>query len=355
MSATLLLRQVTEATPDAPQAAPPPCQRPIVDWASAPLHVVWNGRSGRHEGATPFDQRLAELLQRAGRPFRLHQAARPRELPALADRVVQLARADGGIVVAAGGDGTINTVVQALWRWQVPFGVLPQGTFNYFGRAHGVAQETDEAVATLLAGLAQRQLKPVQVGLVNDRVFLVNASLGLYPELLEDRERMKRRYGRSRIVAWVSGALTLLRPHRGLQIQLRQIDPDGSASPPEPRRIATLFVGNNPLQFEQIGLDEAEAVRRGRLGAVVLAPAGRWALVKLALRGWWGRLRDADEIENFAFSRLEVGRLGRRAGQGGRVKVAFDGESARLQTPLEFRVAPLPLWLVVPPDLEPLP
>lgn len=355
MSATLLLRPVTEATADAPQAASRPCQRPAIDWASAPLHVVWNGRSGKHDGTAPFDRRLAELLQKAGRPFRLHQAAHPRELPALAERVVQQARSDGGVVVAAGGDGTINAVVQALWRWQVPFGVLPQGTFNYFGRAHGVSQETDAAVDTLLAGLAQRQFKPVQIGLVNNRVFLVNASLGLYPELLEDRERMKRRYGRSRVVAWIAAALTLLRPHRGLQIQMRQIDPDGSASPPEPRRIATLFVGNNPLQFEQIGLDEAEAVRRGRLGALMLAPTGRWGLFKLALHGWRGRLREADEIENFAFSRLEVGRLGRRAAPGRRIKVAFDGESARLETPLEFRVAPLPLWLVVPVGLEALP
>ncbi|HSI56089.1 MAG TPA: diacylglycerol kinase family protein [Ideonella sp.] len=361
------------ALPDAPAAASlplpavitPVCRRPRLDWAQAPLYVVLNARSGQHGGAPPLCERLNARLRAEGRRFRLLQANHPRELQGLARVAVNDAVSDGGIVVAAGGDGTINTVVQALWRQQVPFGVLPQGTFNFFGRSHGVSQETEAGIDTLLAGLAQQHLKPVQIGLVNDQVFLVNASLGLYPELLEDRERMKRRYGRSRAVAWLAGALTLMRPHRPLQIQLQQTDADGRSSE-EHRRIATLFVGNNPLQLEQVGLDEAEAVRRGHLAALTLAPMGPLALARLAARGWLGKLGATDEVNNFAFSQLQIGRMGRRGRRaaatpgaaeprGGRVKVAFDGESARLHTPLHFRVAPLPLWLVVPPGLPAIP
>jgi len=334
-------------------SAPPPCRRPQPHWDQAPLYVVLNARSGAHAGAPPLGERLAERLRAAGRRHRLFQANHPRELQGLARLAVNDALADGGVVVAAGGDGTINTVVQALWRHQLPFGVLPQGTFNYFGRSHGVSQETEPGIDTLLAGLAHRHLKPVQIGLVNEQVFLVNASLGLYPELLEDRERLKRRYGRSRAVAWLAGALTLMRPHRALQLQLQQTSPDGRSSQ-EQRRIATLFVGNNPLQLEQVGLDEAEAVRRGQLGALTLAPMGPLALGRLAARGWLGRLGAADEVNNFAFSQLQISRTGRRA-SAGRLKVAFDGESARLPLPLTFRVAPLPLWLLVPPALAPIP
>lgn len=354
------------------EAASPPgvawaCRRPQPEWAAAPLYIVLNARSGHHDGAQPLGQRLATRLKAEGRRFRLFQANQPRELPGLARLAAEDALSDGGIVVAAGGDGTINTVVQAVWRHQLPFGVLPQGTFNFFGRSHGVSQETDEGIATLLDGLARRHLKPVQIGLVNDQVFLVNASLGLYPELLEDRERMKRRYGRSRAVAWMAGALTLMRSHRPLQIQLQHTGADGRSSE-EQRRIATLFVGNNPLQLEQVGLDEAEAVRRGQLGALTLAPMGPLALARLAARGWLGKLGAADEVNNFSFSQLQVGRVGRRGraaggapspagatARGSRIKVAFDGESARLATPLTFRVAPLPLWLVVPPGLQPIP
>lgn len=52
---------------------------------------------------------------------------------------------------------------------------------------------------------------PVQVGTINDRVFLVNASLGVYPELQQNREAYKARFGRSRWVAFVAACATLLR------------------------------------------------------------------------------------------------------------------------------------------------
>jgi diacylglycerol kinase family enzyme len=68
----------------------------------------------------------------------------------------------------------------------------------------------------LFALLLRASPAPVQVAGINDRVFLVNASLGLYPDLLEDREAYKARFGRSRWVAFVAGCATLLRAQRKL-------------------------------------------------------------------------------------------------------------------------------------------
>ena len=62
--------------------------------------------------------------------------------------------------------------------------------------------------------------RPVQVGLVNQQVFLVNASLGLYPKLLEDREAWKAQFGRSRLVAFGAGLSTLLRGDRDLRLRI---------------------------------------------------------------------------------------------------------------------------------------
>lgn len=67
---------------------------------------------------------------------------------------------------------------------------------NYFGRT-GVSQDTATATRVLL----DAAIESVQVGMLNGRLFLVNASLGLYLTLLEDREAYKQRYGRSRMVA----------------------------------------------------------------------------------------------------------------------------------------------------------
>ena len=164
--------------------------------------------------------------------------------------------------MAAGGDGTINTVAQATLGSGCAFGVLPQGTFNYFSRTHGIPADTQEALQVLLAG----QHQPVQVGLVGDRVFLVNASLGLYPQLLEDREDWKRQFGRSRLVAFGAGMATLLRGHRSLRLRVQ------SQGQERELRTPTLFVGNNALQLEQLGFAEAQAVDGGELAAIALQP-----------------------------------------------------------------------------------
>ena len=167
-------------------------------------------------------------------------------MQALAQQAVECARAERGVVVAAGGDGTLNTVAQAVLGSGCAFGVLPQGTFNYFGRNHGIPSDTAAATRLLLSARAQ----PVQVGLVNERVFLVNASLGLYPQLLEDREAWKQQYGRHRLVAFGSALATLLREHRQLRIRVER------AGKAHVVRTPTLFVANNRLQLEQIGIDE---------------------------------------------------------------------------------------------------
>ena len=133
----------------------------------------------------------------AGRTLQLLEVRQPGQLQALARQAVQAAQADGGVVVAVGGDGTLNAVAQAVLGSGCAFGVLPQGTFNYFSRTHGIPSDTGEALRVLLTD----QPQPVQVGLVNGRVFLVNASLGLYPRLLHDREAWKQQLGRHRLVA----------------------------------------------------------------------------------------------------------------------------------------------------------
>ena len=76
-----------------------------------------------------------------------------------------------------------------------------------------------EAVGLLLRAAPT----PVQVARINDRVFLVNASLGLYPELLEDREAYKARFGRSRWVAFVAACATLCAHNAGCDCTSRWV------------------------------------------------------------------------------------------------------------------------------------
>jgi diacylglycerol kinase family enzyme len=190
------------------------------------------------------------------------------------------------------------------------------------------------------------ELRQVQVGTVNGRVFLVNASLGLYPKLLHDRERFTRQYGRKRVVAMWAGVVSLFRDYGQL---LLDIEVDGKR---QTVRTPTLFVGNNHLQLERVGLPEAEEVKEHRLAAIMVKPVSSTKLLWLALRGALGQLADDDRVMNFSFQRLTVNAV--RGTPSRRVEIATDGERTWMSTPLRFEVAQKSLLLLSPKgDAEP--
>lgn len=310
---------------------------PIHVPATAPFFIVLNRGSGKH-GEDDARLVIEAALTDAGRVFSVHEVEDPSQLDSFAATVVAEARARAGVVVAAGGDGTINAVAAATLGSGCVFGVLPLGTFNYFSRVHGIPSDLRGACQVLLGA----QAFETQVGLVNDRVFLVNASLGAYPELLEERELAKQRLGRSRWVAMAAGLRSLLRSHRHLRLDIDSQRGRRSVL------AETLFVSNNRLQLERVGIAQSELVEHGRLIAVVVRPAGVLGTLSLIVRALLGRLNDAETVTSFAFDRMTVRpRLRKRW-----LKVAKDGEVAALPAPMTFGVAPNALFLLRPGVVE---
>ena len=194
----------------APRAA---TSAPRLDPAAALLFVINAGA-----GALDLDAKRAvieEALAAHGRKGEL-LTCEPDDLARVASAAAATAVARGTAVVAVGGDGSLSTVAQAAHEAGCPMGVIPYGTFNYFARTHGIPAEPAAAAHHLM----DARPTPVQVGAINDRVFLVNASLGKYPELLQDREAWKARFGRSRWVAFVAACATLLRAQRRLRLHI---------------------------------------------------------------------------------------------------------------------------------------
>ncbi|GAB3281482.1 diacylglycerol/lipid kinase family protein [Parahaliea aestuarii] len=298
------------------------------------LYIISNSGSG-HQDSDRSRDIMASVLTDAGRQFEFITIGNPARLPAAARDTAAQARQDGGIVVVAGGDGTLNTVCQALAGTGIPLGVIPQGTFNYFARTHRIPEDTEAATRCLL----DAKLEAVHAGFLNDRLFLVNASLGLYPRLLEDREAYKNQLGRSRIVALISALATLSRAHRVLSVEAEV------AGQSRVLRTVSLVVGNNALQLEHIGVELGDALRRGQLAAMVIRPIGTLALYGLLLRGMARRLGSAEHLESFPFTGMRITRGRQRS-----IKVALDGEVSRMRLPLRFRAAPQALPLLVPRD-----
>ena len=308
---------------------------PPLDPASALLFVINAGA-----GALDIDAKRAVIetaLAAHGRKGEL-LICRPAELPRVAAEAATAAVARGTAVIAVGGDGSLNTVAQAAHAAGCAMGVIPYGTFNYFARTHGIPIDPAAAMQLLL----DARPMPVQVAAINDRVFLVNASLGVYPELLQDREAYKARFGRSRWVAFVAACATLLRAQRRLRLHIEM------GATVRDVQTLTLFVGNNRLQLEQFGAEPDDTLAgtpgHGSMAALMLRPIGTMSMIGLVLHGAMGKLGEAAGVEGFEFHHMVVKpRLapGRRE-----VVVAFDGEVARMHSPIDFRVLDRPLYLL---------
>ena len=310
---------------------------PEVDPAS-PLQFIINAGAGANDIDTKREV-IENELRISGRRGDL-LFCRPADLARVAQEAAARARATRTAVVAVGGDGTLNTVAQAAHAEGCAMGVVPQGTFNYFARTHGIPADPAQATHLLLHAVPT----PVQVAAVNDRLFLVNASVGLYPDLLEDREAYKARFGRSRWVALWAASVTLLRAQRRLRLHIKQGKHTRNV------RTLTLFVGNNRLQLEQLGVQALSCPHISMAGAhitaVMLRPIGTLSMLRLMLHGAMGTLGDSQSVERFDFEHMVVKPTltpGRRG-----VKVAFDGEVTRLRAPLDFRVLATPLYLMMP-------
>ncbi|HYF41616.1 MAG TPA: diacylglycerol kinase family protein [Ramlibacter sp.] len=304
------------------------------DLAHAEFFVVINPGSGARQA----DEKRAAIeaaLAEAGRKFRF-VPVEPGQIVAACQQAAQQAAQEGGVLVAVGGDGTLNAGAQAALTHGCPFGAVAQGTFNMFAREHGLPLDAAEAARAL----ATARPEPVQVGLVNQHIFLVNAAVGLYPKLLQDRETVNRQLGRRR--NWIN-LITSVVSLFDWRLQLRlEVELDGEVAR---LRTPSLFVCNNRLQLDRVGIEEqvVTQVGRGRLAALVARPMGVAGKLKVLWRAAWGRLGEGPELDSRAMRSLAVTTRGAR-----RIKVSTDGEVQWMQLPLRFAVSPQPLMLMRP-------
>ena len=146
------------------------------------------------------------------------------------------------VLVAAGGDGTVSTVAAAAARTGKVFGVLPCGTLNHFARDTGIPLDLDEAAAVLAAG----HTRALDIGVVNDHVFINNASIGAYPRLVWERSRAREK-GLPRPLAM---ALAVTRTWFDLRSVTARLSVDGRELV---RRTPFIFIGNS--EYEVTGTD----------------------------------------------------------------------------------------------------
>jgi diacylglycerol kinase family enzyme len=241
-------------------------------------------------------------------------------------------------IVAAGGDGTICSVAQCLCAEKAVMGILPLGTFNYFARSLNIPSEIEAAAKLIVDGCS----KPLRVATVNDRMFLNNASLGVYPAILERREQIYRRWGRSQLVAYWAAIETVLTLRRPLRLKLTI---DGKS-----RDVKTplVFIVNNTYQLQQLSMDGTEIIEAGELAVFVAPDTNRLGMIRLAVAVALGRATSAQNFELLGGKDIIIESIDRPIRRTR--TIGKDGERERMQGPFRFRVVQNALSVLVPTE-----
>jgi diacylglycerol kinase family enzyme len=283
--------------------------------------LVLNPRSGSAQAVRE------QLLEAAGRyGIQLVEAATPAGLVALARQAV----ADGADVLGvAGGDGSLAAVAAVAIEAELPFVCVPAGTRNHFAGDLGLDRaDPAAAIEAFVTGPERR----VDVATVGERLFLNNASIGVYAALVHEPSY------RDDWVGAVGGVLENMLERDILPVQVSFRDGSGNHWD----QVLVLFVSNNPYPLTGLG-------GRPRLDAGMLEVS--------ALRRTEGQ-ELGRALEDLFYSRYQAGHGWARwtttslevDTPGGRLEVGIDGEPAVFDTPIEFRIHAGALRVLLPPS-----
>ena len=244
----------------------------------------------------------------------------------------------GTVVVAAGGDGTVNAVASMLAGTDTCMGVLAMGTLNHFAKDLGLPLVLRESAEVIADGSP----RAIDVGEVNGQVFVNNSSLGFYPGMVLERERMKKA-GRNKwlslIVASVRG---LLRFHQlSVSITLSERNEDGSAKKIL-RSTPFLFIGNNEYTLQGAAAGTRVRLDGGKLHLALAPWATRWSLLRLSIAALQNRVHQEENFESFCVEEFTVEQKRRRS------RVSLDGELRKITGPLHYRSRPRALHVICP-------
>lgn len=299
---------------------------------SRSITIIINSASGH----TEKDELLAGILDRlatSGFTASAVKIGKGENVEDKAKAAVLKAKETDGIIVAAGGDGTINSVAALCYEHGVTMGVLPLGTYNYFARELKIPLAIDDAVTILING----QEKLVSIGLIQDRVFLVNASIGLYTDIIDTRERYKAKVGRYRFVALVATVVALFKADKRLTVKIKTPEEEIN------QRVIALFIGNNELQLENIGLSADEKISPDALSIVVVKGMTLWQKCRLLFWAMFRNVRVEERVDHYSATDFTVQTKKKR------IKAVLDGEIMRFTSPLKFQARPRALKVLVPP------
>jgi len=249
-----------------------------------------------------------------------------------AARCKALAERGDNLVIVGGGDGTISAAASALIGTETKLGILPLGTLNHFARDLAIPADVDEAAALIAKG----SVRQVDVAEMNERIFINNSAIGLYPLMVVDRDVQRKRLGRSKRLAMLVASIRTLARFNHQRLTLTVNDEKARVDTP------LLFVGNNNYRIDLGAPGQRESVEDGELCVMVMRKKTRTGLIAASIRALFDSSRPDDMAYLDGVERLRV--------DSGRsqLAVSLDGEVVSSAPPLQYRIRKKALRVIAP-------
>ena len=231
----------------------------------------------------------------------------------------------------AGGDGSQALVASVAARRGIPHVCVPAGTRNHFALDLGL--DRDDVVGALDA-FADGVERRIDLGRVNGRIFVNNASLGVYAKVVQSAD-----YRDAKIKTAGTMLPEILGPE-AVPLDLKFHGPDGTSHP----TAQLILVSNDPYQLDHPGgRGTRERIDLGVLGIVAARVSNASDARRFAALEATGQLRRFPGWMEWSSPRFEVG-------SGGPVEIGIDGEALRMDPPLVFESLPGALRVRLPRD-----
>jgi diacylglycerol kinase family enzyme len=236
-------------------------------------------------------------------------------------------------VVAAGGDGTISSVVKVITGTDLTFGVLPLGTFNNFAKDAGIPTDINEAAKSIINGKAEY----VDVAEVNGHIFVNNSSIGFYPLSVIEREKNGKKKGIKKYFAMIYAIVKIFLRYPLYSVVMYTDKGEHNTVTP------FVFIGNNRYETGSLRtIGSRTSLERGLLSLYYSRCTTRFCMIKIMILALLNKLENAEEFVEEELKHVKLSSRRRR------LFVSLDGEVVIMKPPLDYRIMPKALKLIRP-------
>jgi diacylglycerol kinase family enzyme len=238
---------------------------------------------------------------------------------------------DYDVIAAAGGDGTISGVASLLIGSKQPLAVLPFGTLNHFAKDIGIPMDLDGAAAVIAAGKTAK----IDIGIVNEEIFINNSSIGIYPKIVKLRESNKNKLN-GKWIAMIDAFISVFSRFPVSKVRIVTESKDTHVKTP------FVFIGNNEYGTDIFSLGTRTRLDKGFLNLYYPVSSGRLSMIRFFFHAL---LNTLDQQHDFNVQQVKEITIESRKKY---IDVSIDGEIINMPSPLHYSIKPGALTVIVP-------